>query len=102
MRRWTTLGLASALCCLAGCASDANRQLLANDRLGCARGNTSDCDAVPVQEKINQDEANANALKAVAIGILLPLAVVAAAAAADQEDNSPVCYNRWRNVYYHC
>jgi hypothetical protein len=28
--------------------------------------------------------------------------VVAAAAAADQEDNTPVCYNRWRNVYYHC
>ena len=73
---------ALAVSMLTGCASDANRAALAELQRHCAAGDQQACAGVPVQERINQDEANANGLKALAIGVLLPLAVLGAAADA--------------------
>lgn len=67
---------------LAGCASQQNRDLLAKYQFDCTQGILAACNAVPVQEQINKDEANHNAAKTAAVLILLPLLALAAAASA--------------------
>jgi hypothetical protein len=91
--------LLSGSALLAGCASDYNQALLANDRLRCNSGDQIACEAVPVQEKINHDEAVANGFKVVGAVLLLTAAGVADAAA---NRNSSVCYNPWNRSYYPC
>lgn len=87
-----------AACQLAGCASASNRAALENYRIGCAQGNANACRSVPYQEAVNKAEAGENALKGVAIAILLPLFVLAAMGQAQQAQEGPAyvvrrCYN---------
>ena len=80
-----------------------NRDILngLNDR--CKAGETNACDQVPYQQKVNADEAKTNALKGVAIAVLLPIVVLAAAASQRaQERETPVCYSAWRQALYPC
>lgn len=101
MNRIFALLLAVAL---AGCASQANRDMLASDEMSCNAGDQAACAQIPVQQKINNDEASANALTAVGIAILLPLAIVAEAAAEnhDQPQYQPVCWSLRYRRYVPC
>lgn len=83
---------------LAGCASEQNQQLLAHYLWECQQGDQWSCDAVPVQQRINQDEATANAARTAAVILLLPLAI-AGAAYADSGPHYhyyPRYHHRWR------
>ena len=80
MRR--TLALVATAAMLTGCASETNRALLALDHERCGAGDADACRAEVLQAAINRDEANANALEIVAVGLLGPLIVAGAVAAA--------------------
>jgi hypothetical protein len=79
----TALALLASATLLTSCASDANVQKLADLKLDCAAGNAWACPLIPVQEQINHDEANSNALTAVGVVLVgIPLAILAGAAVA--------------------
>jgi hypothetical protein len=90
--------LLSSSLILAGCASAENRAMLARMERNCAAGFQQACANARVQQKINDDEASANAWTAVGVGILLPLAIVGAAASQPQNN---VCWNKHIG-YYAC
>jgi hypothetical protein len=89
-----TISLALVLAMLAGCASEANIQRLGQLRTACGIGNQQACQLVPIQEKINQDEANSNVAKTIG-GIALGVLLVGAAAASAASTPEYCYWNRW-------
>ena len=78
MRR--AIAMVATVAMLAGCASETNRALLALDHERCGAGDADACRLEVVQAAVNRDEANANALKVVAVGLLVPLVILGAGA----------------------
>ena len=77
MRR--AIAMVATVAMLAGCASETNRALLALDHERCGAGDADACRLEVVQAAVNRDEANANALKVVAVGLLVPLVILGGA-----------------------
>jgi hypothetical protein len=83
MKRYIVIALALTL--LSGCASEGNRQLLASYQRGCFAGDPQACEAVPVQQAINSDEAASNSMKVLGALLLIPLVALAAASASQPD-----------------